>query len=149
MAIDMKLEVVVVPVSDVDRAKAFYRSAGFREEIDYASGGDFRIVQLTPPGSEASIILGTGISTAVPGSLCDLVLVVHDIDVARAVLVARGVDMGDVFHDRGGIFTHVSSEHQVPGPDPSRRDYASFARFRDPDGNGWILQEVRRRAPGR
>lgn len=146
---DMRLEVVVVPVSDVDRAKAFYRSAGYREDMDYAAGGGFRVVQFTPPGSEASIVLGTGVSTAVPGSLHGLVVVVRDIEEARADLVARGVDVGHVFHDRGGIYSHLSSAYEVAGPDPSRRDYASFARFRDPDGNGWILQEVKRRAPGR
>ena len=146
---DMKLEVVVLPVSDVDRAKAFYRSAGFREDFDHASGDDSRVVLFTPPGSGASIIFGTGITPAAPGSVCGLQLVVPDIDAARAGLVRRRVDVGDVFHDMGGVFYHHSPEWEVPGHDPAGRDYVSFARFSDPDGNGWILQEVKHRLPGR
>ena len=146
---DMKLEVVVLPVSDVDRAKAFYRCAGFREDFDYASGDDFRVVQFTPPGSEAAIVFGTGITAAAPGSVGGLQLVVPDIDVARSELVRRGVDIGDVFHDMGGVFYHLSPFWEVPGRDPAGREYASFARFSDPDGNGWVLQEVKHRPPGR
>lgn len=145
----MRLEVVVLPVADVDRAKAFYRSAGFREDLDFAAGGDFRVVQFTPPGSEASIVFGTGITSAAPGSVQGLQLVVPDIETARAALVARGIKVGEVYHDLGGVFYHLSPSFEVPGPDRGRRDYASFARFTDPDGNGWVLQEVRRRAPGR
>jgi catechol 2,3-dioxygenase-like lactoylglutathione lyase family enzyme len=146
--VEQKLEVVVLPVSHVDRAKEFYRSVGFREDIDYASGDDFRFVQFTPPGSEASIVFGTGITPARPGSVDGLVLTVSDIEAARADLLIRGVDIGDVFHDLGGVFYHLSAAYEVPGPDPAHRDRASFARFSDPDGNGWILQEVQQRAPG-
>ena len=145
----MKLEVVVLPVSDVDRAKVFYRRAGFREEFDYSSGKDFRVVQFTPPGSGASIVFGTCITAADPGSVGGLLLVVPDIDAARADLVRRGVDVGDVFHDTGGVFYHHSPEWEVPGRDPAGRDYVSFARFSDPDGNGWMLQEVKDRPPRR
>jgi predicted enzyme related to lactoylglutathione lyase len=147
--VEMKLEVLVLSVSDVDRAKDFYRSAGFREEIDYASGEDFRVVQFTPPGSEASIIFGKGITAMPSGSQQGLQLIVRDIDAARAELVRRGIEVSGVFHDIGGVFYHLSPECEVPGPDPDRRDYSSFARFSDPDGNGWVLQEVKQRAPGR
>jgi catechol 2,3-dioxygenase-like lactoylglutathione lyase family enzyme len=146
---DMKLEVVVLPVSDVDRAKAFYRCTGFREDFDYAAGQDFRVVQFTPPGSQASIVFGTGITEAAPGSVVGLQLVVPDIAAARIELIERGIDVGDVFHDMGGVFYHRSPEWEVPGPHPGGRDYASFARFADPDGNGWVLQEVKHRSPGR
>jgi catechol 2,3-dioxygenase-like lactoylglutathione lyase family enzyme len=146
---DMKLEVVVLPVSDVDRAKAFYRTAGFREDIDYASGDDFRVVQLTPPGSAASIVFGKGITAAVPGSLQGLQLVVRDIVAARANLVDCRIDVRDVFHDIGGVFYHLSPAYEIPAPDPDRRAYGSFARFCDPDGNGWVLQEVNQRSPVR
>jgi catechol 2,3-dioxygenase-like lactoylglutathione lyase family enzyme len=147
--LDMKLEVLVVPVSDVDRSKAFYESLGFRMDIDYVASEDFRVVQFTPPGSEASIIIGTGITSAQPGSLQGLHLVVFDIEAAHADLVDRGIDVSDVFHDAGGVFHHIGNEGRVAGPDPDRRDYASFASFSDPDGNGWVLQEVKMRAPGR
>jgi catechol 2,3-dioxygenase-like lactoylglutathione lyase family enzyme len=145
----MKLEVVVVPVSDVDGAKAFYKSLGWREDIDHVAGEDFRVVQFTPPGSEASIIIGKGITEAAPGSSQGLQLVVADIEAARADLIARGADVGDVFHDKGGIFCHLATEWLVPGPAPDRGSYGSFARFKDPDGNGWVIQEVKQRAPGR
>jgi catechol 2,3-dioxygenase-like lactoylglutathione lyase family enzyme len=141
----MKLEVVVLPVADVDRAKAFYRCAGFREDIDYASGDGFRVVQFTPPGSAASIVFGKGITGATPGSVQGLQLSVVDIEAGRSELIDRGVDVGDVFHDIGGVFYHRSPAFEVPGPDPARRDRRSFARFSDPDGNGWVLQEVGRR----
>jgi catechol 2,3-dioxygenase-like lactoylglutathione lyase family enzyme len=146
---DMKLELIVLPVSDVDRAKAFYRSAGFREDLDYAAGDDFRVVQLTPPGSEASITFGTGLTAALPGSVQGLVLVVRDIEAAAAELCRRGIEVADVFHDIGGVFYHLSPFYEIPGPDPDRRSYGSYARFQDPDGNGWVLQEVAKRAPGR
>jgi len=146
---EMKLEVVVVPVSDVDRAKQFYESLGWRLDADFATGADFRVVQLTPPGSECSIIIGTGVTTATPGSTQDLQLTVFDVEAARAELVERGVDVSEPFHDVGGIFHHAVTEGRVPGPDPKRTDYGSFASFSDPDGNGWLLQEIKIRLPGR
>jgi catechol 2,3-dioxygenase-like lactoylglutathione lyase family enzyme len=147
--VEMKLEVVVVPVSDVDRAKAFYESLGWRMDIDYVGGDDFRVVQFTPPGSECSIIIGTGITTAAPGSSDGLQLVVLDIEAARAELAERGIDVSEPFHDAGGIFHHAGEQARVSGADPERGDYGSFASFSDPDGNGWLLQEVKVRAPGR
>lgn len=146
---DMKLEVVVVPVADVDRAKAFYESLGFRMDIDYVDGDDFRVVQFTPPGSECSIIIGKGITTAAPGSLDSLQLVVLDIEAARADLTSRGVEVSEAFHDEGGIFHHAGTAGRVTGPDPERGDYGSFVSFSDPDGNTWFVQEVKVRAPGR
>jgi catechol 2,3-dioxygenase-like lactoylglutathione lyase family enzyme len=140
--VEMKLELVVVPVHDVDRAKDFYRSAGFREDFDYASGDHLRVVQFTPPGSRASIVFGLGITSASPGSAQGLHLVVSDIEGARADLVARGVEVGEVFHDLGGVFYHLSPAYEIPGRDPAGRDHASYARFSDPDGNGWVLQEA-------
>jgi catechol 2,3-dioxygenase-like lactoylglutathione lyase family enzyme len=145
----MKLEVVVLPVSDVDRAKAFYESLGWRMDIDYVAGDDFRVCQLTPPGSEASIIIGRGITSAAPGSVEGLQLVVTDIDAARADLVGRGVDVSEVFHDSGGIFHHAGTTAREPGPAPEHSSYGSFVSFNDPDGNGWLMQEVKQRAPGR
>ena len=138
---DMKLELVVVPVSDVDRAKEFYERAGFRLDVDHRAGEHFRVVQLTPPGSECSITIGTGLTPAPPGTYQGMHLVVADIEAAREDLVGRGIDVGDVFH--------FGPSGQTTGPDPEHRDYGSFAPFSDPDGNGWLLQEVRRRAPGR
>ncbi|HEY9605472.1 MAG TPA: VOC family protein [Allocoleopsis sp.] len=146
---NMKLEVVVLPVSDVDRSKDFYKTLGWRLDADFITGEDFRVVQLTPPGSEASIIFGAGVTSAAPGSVQGLHLIVYDIEAACAELVDRGVDVSEVFHDAGGIFHHAGTERRVTGPDPKRRDYASFASFSDPDGNGWVLQEVKTRAPGR
>jgi catechol 2,3-dioxygenase-like lactoylglutathione lyase family enzyme len=145
----MKLEVVVVPVSDVDRAKAFYQSLGFRLDIDYAADDGFRLVQFTPPGSQASIIIGKGLTPAAPGSLQNLYLVVPDIVAARADLAARGVDISEEFHDAGGVMHRLGGEGRLAGPHPQRTDYGSFASFSDPDGNGWYLQEVNTRAPGR
>jgi catechol 2,3-dioxygenase-like lactoylglutathione lyase family enzyme len=145
----MRLEVVVLPVSDIDGAKTFYLSAGFREDFDYSSGNDFRVVQFTPPGSGASIVFGTGITDAPSGSVEGLLLVVTDIEAARLALIARGIDVTDVFHDMGGVFYHRSPAYEIPGVDPDRRSYVSFARFYDPDGNEWVLQEVSKRAPGR
>jgi catechol 2,3-dioxygenase-like lactoylglutathione lyase family enzyme len=147
--VDLKLEVVVVPVSVVDRAKQFYETLGFRLDIDHVAGEDFRVVQLTPPGSECSIIIGTGITSATPGSAQGLQLVATDIEVARDELVGHGIDVGEVFHDKGGVFYHLEAGWREPGPDPERGDYGSFASFSDPDGNGWVLQEVKTRAPGR
>ena len=146
---EMRLEAVVIPVADVDRAKAFYRSAGFVEDFDAGSGEDFRVVQLTPPGSAASIVIGTGITDAAPGSVQGLGLTVADVEAARTELIRRGVDVGEVFHDLGGVLYHLSPAYEVPGPDPDRRDRRSFAQFSDPDGNGWVLQEAQQRATRR
>jgi catechol 2,3-dioxygenase-like lactoylglutathione lyase family enzyme len=146
---DLKLEVLVLPVSDVDRAKAFYESLGFRMDIDYVASEDYRVAQLTPPGSEAAIIIGTGVTDAVPGSVQGLHLIVKDIVEARADLVARGADVSEIFHDATGAFHHAGTEARVTGLAPERRSYGSFASFSDPDGNGWVLQEVPVRAPGR
>lgn len=145
---DMKLEVVIVPVSDVDRAKAFYEKLGFRLDIDVANG-NFRGVQFTPPGSEASIIFGKGIKSAKPGLPDSLILAVDDIDAARDELIARGVDVSEVFHYAGGPFNNAVENSRVGGRDPQGRSYHSFASFEDPDGNGWLLQEIRTRLPGR
>ena len=148
---DMKLEVVVVPVSDVDRAKDFYKRLGFREDIDYAGSDGYRIVQLTPPGSACSIIFGKGVTSAQPGSIDRLVLAVDDIDAARDALLAHGVEVR-MFHDAGGGLGggfYARTEARAPGPDPQRRSYASYASFSDPDGNGWLLQEIKERLPGR
>src|SRR5262249_42520264 len=145
----MKLEVVVLGVSDVDRAKAFYQKLGWRLDADFATGPDFRVVQLTPHNSDASIIFGKGITSARPGSADSLILAVDDIDAARADRVARGVEVSEVFHDAGGIFHHAGENARVSGRDPQGRSYASFASFTDPDGNGWLLQEIQTRLPGR
>ncbi|MER7277293.1 VOC family protein [Dactylosporangium sp. NPDC000244] len=145
----MKLEVVVIPVADVDRAKAFYTGLGWRLDADFPAPDGLRVVQLTPPGSEASVIFGDRLTTAAPGSAQGLHLVVKDIEKARAELAERGVDVSEPFHDAGGVFHHAGTEGRVPGPHPARGDYGSFAAFSDPDGNGWFLQEVRVRAPGR
>ena len=141
--VDMKLEVVVIPVSDVDRAKRFYSDLGWRLDADFVVGDAFRGVQFTPPGSSCSIHFGTGITSAVPGSARGLYLVVSDIEAARAELVGRGVEVGEVFHRAG------PGKPPVSGPDPERRSYASHATFSDPDGNEWLLQEVTVRLPGR
>jgi catechol 2,3-dioxygenase-like lactoylglutathione lyase family enzyme len=147
--IDMKLEVVVIPVSDVDRAKRFYGDLGWRLDADFATSEDFRVVQLTPPGSQCSIIFGKGVTTAAPGSVQDLMLIVYDIETARAELIGRGVAVSEVFHDENGIFHHAGTKGRVPGPDPEGRSYRSWASFSDPDGNGWLLQEIKTRLPGR
>ena len=137
---DMKLEVVTVPVTDVDRAKRFYQSLGWRLDADIAVGDAFRVVQLTPPQSPCSVAFGKGVTTGEPGSVQRLILAVYDIDAARADFVNRGVDVSEVFHLAGG---------RVPGPDPEGRSYQTYASFSDPDGNGWLLQEIRTRLPGR
>jgi catechol 2,3-dioxygenase-like lactoylglutathione lyase family enzyme len=139
--IDMKLEVVTLPVSDVDRAKSFYQSLAWRLDADFVLSDDIRAVQLTPPHSGCSIAFGKGLTTAEPGSAQRLELVVSDIDAARADLIRRGVEVSDVFHRDGGQL--------LPGPDPERRSYLSYASFSDPDGNSWLLQEVTTRLPGR
>jgi len=147
--VDMKLEVVLLRVSDVDRAKAFYEKLGWRLDIDVANGDDFRGVQMTPHNSEASIIFGKGITSAKPGSAHSLVLAVDDIDAARDDLIARGVDVSEVFHYASGPFNNAVENPRVGGRDPQGRSYFSFASFEDPDGNGWLLQEIQTRLPGR
>jgi catechol 2,3-dioxygenase-like lactoylglutathione lyase family enzyme len=146
---DMKLEVVLLGVSDVDRAKAFYENLGWRLDIDLAAGDDFRAVQMTPHNSEASIIFGKGVTSAKPGSGHSLVLAVDDIPAAREDLIARGVDVSEVFHYAGGPFNNAVENPRVGGRDPQGRSYFSFASFEDPDGNGWLLQEIKTRFPGR
>ena len=146
---DMRLEIVVLPVSDVDRAKEFYVGLGWRLDADFVVDDNFRVIQLTPPGSPCSIIFGTGVTAAKPGSADGLYLVVDDIEAARAELVGNGAQVSDVFHDAGGVFHHAGTTARVPGPDPDRRSYCSFASFSDPDGNAWLLQEVTTRLPGR
>ena len=146
---DMKLEVVVIPVSDVDRAKAFYEKLGFRLDIDYAANENFRVIQFTPPRSEASIIFGKGITSAESDSADILVLAVDDVDVARDDLIARDVKVSDVFHFTGGPFNNTGENPRVTGRDPQGRSYYSFASFKDPDENGWLLQEITTRLPGR
>jgi catechol 2,3-dioxygenase-like lactoylglutathione lyase family enzyme len=148
-AVDMRLEVIVIPVSDVDRALAFYKGLGWRLDAEFAGGPDYRLVQLTPPGSPCSIIFGTGVSSAVPGSVQGMHLAVFDIEQARADLVSRGVEVSELFHDAGGVFHHAGVEGRVDGLDPERRSYCSYASFNDPDGNEWILQEIQVRLPGR
>jgi catechol 2,3-dioxygenase-like lactoylglutathione lyase family enzyme len=147
--VDLKLEVLVIPVSDVDRAKRFYGSLGWRLDADVARGDGFRVVQFTPPGSPCSIIFGKGVTSAVPGSAQGLHLIVSDIEAACAELLERGVGVSEVFHDVGGVFHHADREGRLGGPDAARRSYASFASFSDPDGNGWLFQEVTVRLPGR
>ena len=146
---DMKLEVVVVPVSDVDKAKAFYQGLGWRLDADFAKSEDFRVVQLTPAGSPASIIFGTGVTSAAPGSADGLQLTVTDIEAARAELTSRGAGVSEVFHDAGGVFHHGGADGRATGPAPDHQSYGSFVSFSDPDGNGWFVQEVTTRLPGR
>jgi catechol 2,3-dioxygenase-like lactoylglutathione lyase family enzyme len=146
---DMKLEVVVIPVSDVDRSVAFYKGLGWRLDADFATDETFRVVQVTPPGSPTSVIFGSGVTTQAPGSAQGLQLVVDDVEAARRELAERGAEVSEVFHDAGGVFHHAGTEARVAGPDPRRRSYASFLSFEDPDGNGWVLQEVTQRLPGR
>lgn len=149
---ELKLEVLVVPVSDVDRAKEFYKRMGFREDIDFAAADGYRVVQLTPPGSPCSIIFGKGVTSAKPGSIDRMVLVVRDIAATRGELVSRGVAVGELFHDAGGGLGagfRVGTEGRAAGPDPQGRSYATYASFSDPDGNVWVLQEITERLPGR
>jgi predicted enzyme related to lactoylglutathione lyase len=148
--VDMKLEVVILPVSDVDRAKEFYASTlGWRLDADFSTGPDFRVVQVTPPGSPTSCNFGTDVTDAEPGSIASLILVVDDIEAARAEIAGRGVEVSEVFHDAGGVFVHGGTRNRVDGPDPEHGSYGSWASFSDPDGNGWLLQEITERLPGR
>ena len=143
---DFKLEVVILPVSDAERTKQFFTSLGWREDADFVFTEDFRVLQFTPPGSDAAVIFGTGVTAAVPGSGGSLLLAVDDIDAARAELIERGVEVSDVFH---GVAFDATGERRVPGPDPERQSYKSYATFTDPDGNEFLLQEVTTRLPGR
>jgi len=145
---DMKLEVIVIPVSDVDRAKRFYGDLGWRLDIDFHKSDEFRVVQFTPPGSGCSIIFGTGVTSAAPGSAQDLYLIVSDIEAARAALIERDVAVSDAFHDAGGVFHHAGGKDRLRGPAPAHRSYGTYASFSDPDGNGWLFQEVTARLPG-
>jgi catechol 2,3-dioxygenase-like lactoylglutathione lyase family enzyme len=152
--IDMKFEIVVIPVSSVDRAKEFYSRLGWRLDADYDNGNDFRVIQFTPPGSDCSIIFGRNVTAALPGSAQGLYLIVSDIEAARAELLGLGVEVSEVFHDAAGVYTgpdepYLFGRVRVNGPDPDRRSYRSFASFLDPDGNGWLFQEITTRLPGR
>jgi catechol 2,3-dioxygenase-like lactoylglutathione lyase family enzyme len=152
--LEMKFEIVVIPVSDVDRAKAFYGNLGWRLDADFAAGEDWRVIQFTPPGSGCSVIFGKNVTAQAPGSAQGLYLIVSDIGVARKDLLARGVEVSEVFHDAGDVYAGTDEPYlfgrlRVSGPDPDHRSYRSFASFRDPDGNGWLFQEVTARLPGR
>jgi catechol 2,3-dioxygenase-like lactoylglutathione lyase family enzyme len=152
--VDTKLEIVVIPVSDIDRAKEFYARLGWRLDADYDNGSDFRVIQFTPPGSGCSVIFGKNVTAAAPGSAQGLYLIVSDIEAARDALLGRGVEVSEVFHDAGGVYAGTDEPYlfgrlRVGGPDPAHRSYRSFASFSDPDGNGWLFQELTHRAPGR
>jgi catechol 2,3-dioxygenase-like lactoylglutathione lyase family enzyme len=149
-----RLEVLVIPVSDVDRAKQFYTNLGWRLDADYDNGSDFRVIQITPTGSGCSIIFGKNVTAAAPGSAQGLYLVVSDVAAAREELLGRGVKVSEVFHDGGGVYAgpdepYLFGRLRVSGPDPDHRSYRSFASFHDPDGNGWLFQEITTRLPGR
>ena len=151
---DMKFEIVVIPVSDVDRAKQFYGKLGWRLDADYASGDDYRVIQFTPPGSGCSVIFGKNVTAAAPGSTQGLYLIVSDIQAARDELLGRGVEISKVFHDARGVYAGTDEPYlfgrvRVGGADPEHSSYRSFASFKDPDGNGWLLQEITTRLPGR
>jgi catechol 2,3-dioxygenase-like lactoylglutathione lyase family enzyme len=153
-AVDMKLEIVVLGVSDVDRAKAFYENLGWRLDADFAHGDDWRVLQFTPPGSGCSVIFGKNVTAAAPGSAQGLYLIVSDIEAARDELLHRGVEVSEVFHDATGVYDgpdepYLFGRCRVSGADPEHRSYRSYASFRDPDGNGWLFQEVTTRLPGR
>jgi catechol 2,3-dioxygenase-like lactoylglutathione lyase family enzyme len=151
--VDLKFEIVVIPVSDVDRAKEFYGRLGWRLDADFDSGKDYRVIQFTPPGSAASIIFGRNVTAAAPGSAQGLYLVVTDVEAARSQLLGHGVDVSEVFHasddPAGPDEPFLFGRHRLVGPDPDHASYRSFASFRDPDGNGWLLQEVTARLAGR
>jgi catechol 2,3-dioxygenase-like lactoylglutathione lyase family enzyme len=148
-AVPMNLELLVIPVSDVDRAKTFYSSLGWRLDMDFtADDGKYRVVQFTPIGSPCSIMFGRNISEAAPGSVRGLHLIVADIDTARDELLVRGIEVGEPFHDAGGIFHHANGDALASGPNPQRKSYASYASFSDPDGNQWVFQEVTARLTG-
>ena len=151
--VDTKLEIVVIPVSDIDRAKEFYTKLGWRLDADYDNGSDFRVIQFTPPGSGCSVIFGRNVTGAAPGSAQGLYLIVSDIAVARKEFISRGVEISEVFHN-DGVYAgpdkpYLFGRLRVTGPDPEHRSYRTFASFNDPDGNGWLLQEITTRLPGR
>jgi catechol 2,3-dioxygenase-like lactoylglutathione lyase family enzyme len=151
---DLKLELVVIPVSDVDRAKEFYGRLGWRLDADFVHGDDWRGVQFTPPGSGCSVIFGKNVTAAAPGSAQGLYLIVSNVEAARDELLRRGVEVSEVFHDAGGVYAgkdepYLFGRIRISGSDPDHRSYRSFASFRDPDGNGWLLQEITTRLPGR
>jgi catechol 2,3-dioxygenase-like lactoylglutathione lyase family enzyme len=152
--LDMKFEIVVIPVSDVDRAKEFYARLGWRLDADFDSGRDFRVIQFTPPGSGCSIIFGKSVTAAAPGSAQGLYLIVSDIEAARKDLLARGIEVSEAFHDASGVYDgpdepYLFGRQRVSGPDAQHASYRSFASFSDPDGNGWLFQEITTRLPGR
>jgi catechol 2,3-dioxygenase-like lactoylglutathione lyase family enzyme len=152
--VDMKFEIVVIPVSDVDRAKEFYERLGWRLDADYDNGNDFRVIQFTPPASGCSVIFGKNVTAAAPGSAQGLYLIVTDIDAARDALFRRGVKISEVFHGAGDAYAgpdepYLFGRVRTNGPDPEHRSYRSFASFSDPDGNGWFFQELTTRLPGR
>ncbi|HWX05116.1 MAG TPA: VOC family protein [Bradyrhizobium sp.] len=152
--VDMKFEIVVIPVSDADRAKRFYGGLGWRLDADFAAGEDYRVIQFTPPGSACSVIFGKNVTAAAPGSAQGLYLIVSDIEAARKELLGRGIAVSEAFHDAGGVYAgsdepYLFGRLRVGGPDPDRRSYRSYASFKDPDGNGWLFQEVTTRLPGR
>jgi catechol 2,3-dioxygenase-like lactoylglutathione lyase family enzyme len=146
---DLKLEVIVVPVSDVDRARRFYESLGWRLDADFTNGDDWRLVQMTPPGSPCSVMFGKGFTTAAPGSMQGTFLVADDLEAARAELIGHGVSVSEVFHFDAMLLRAAGTKGRVSGPDPEGRSYLSFASFSDPDGNSWLLQGVTTRLPGR
>lgn len=146
--VDMKIEVIVLPVSDIERAKRFYADLGWRLDIDYRGKDSYRVIQFTPPGSGCSIMFGGGLATAAPGSVKGLHLIVSDIVAACDDLRRRGIAVSEPFHDPGGIFHHASANDLAAGPNPERKSYASYASFSDPDGNGWIFQEITARLTG-
>jgi catechol 2,3-dioxygenase-like lactoylglutathione lyase family enzyme len=153
-AVDLKLEIVVIPVSDVDRAKQFYAKLGWRLDADFAGPDDYRVIQFTPPGSNASVIFGKNVTPAAPGSAQGLYLVVSDIEAARKELLGRGVAISEAFHGADGVYAgpdepYLFGRIRVSGADPARGTYRSFASFSDPDGNGWLLQEITARLAGR
>jgi catechol 2,3-dioxygenase-like lactoylglutathione lyase family enzyme len=152
--VDMKFEIVVIPVSDVDRAKEFYERLGWRLDADYENGNDFRVMQFTPPGSGCSVIFGKNVTAAAPGSAQGMYLIVSDIEAARKELLGRSVEISEVFHEASGVYAgpdepYLFGRRRVSGQDPDHRSYRSFASFNDPDGNGWLFQEVTTRLPGR
>ncbi len=154
VGVDTKLEIVVIPVSDIDRAKEFYARLGWRLDADYDNGVDFRVIQFTPPGSGCSVIFGRNVTAAAPGSAQGLYLIVSDIEAARKELLGRGVAISEAFHDAAGVYSgpdqpYLFGRRRVSGPDPEHRSYRTFASFSDPDGNGWLLQEITTRLPGR
>jgi catechol 2,3-dioxygenase-like lactoylglutathione lyase family enzyme len=152
--VPFKLEIVVIPVSDVDRAKTFYGQLGWRLDADFADGKDYRVVQFTPPGSDCSIIFGTNVTPAKPGTQQGLYLIVENIEMARAQLVSQGIEVSPIFHSpdnehSGADQPFLFGRKRIEGLDPGRGSYKSFASFNDPDGNGWLLQEITTRLPGR